>query len=111
MRSEGRVREWHDEDGWGVLDSASTPGGCWAHFSHLMLEGYRSLERGSVVTFTFEPVQQDGYDYRAVAVWKAESSGVHEQARDAGAGGSFYHSTLTLDFDDGSESRTWIDPR
>ncbi|MEU6374339.1 hypothetical protein [Streptomyces sp. NPDC046909] len=33
------VREWRDEDGWGVLDSPETPG-----------------------------FKQDGYDYRAVKI-------------------------------------------
>jgi CspA family cold shock protein len=27
------VREWHDDLGWGVLDSPETPSGCWTHFS------------------------------------------------------------------------------
>jgi cold shock protein len=43
MESQGVVREWHDEDGWGVLDSEATPGGCWAHFSAVLVDGYRSL--------------------------------------------------------------------
>jgi len=28
----GTVREWAEE-GWGVVDSAETPGGCWVHWS------------------------------------------------------------------------------
>lgn len=28
-----RVREWHAEEGWGVLYSVETPGGCWTHYS------------------------------------------------------------------------------
>src|SRR5687767_5224347 len=27
------VREWHNDLGWGVLDSPETPGGCWIHYS------------------------------------------------------------------------------
>ncbi len=64
----GVVREWHADEGWGVLDAAETPGGCWAHFSALRARGYRSAVSGQVVTFEFEQVWQDGYDYRATRV-------------------------------------------
>lgn len=30
---QGVVREWYPEQGWGVVDSSQTPGGCWVHFS------------------------------------------------------------------------------
>lgn len=43
MRTQGTVRFWLDEEGWGVLDSPDTPGGCWTHFSHVLTAGYRSL--------------------------------------------------------------------
>lgn len=64
------VREWYDEDGWGVLDCPETPGGCFAHFSILEMDGYRSLKRGSVVELEWEApgYNQDGYVYRAVRV-------------------------------------------
>ncbi|MFF7232620.1 hypothetical protein [Streptomyces sioyaensis] len=32
MAAIGIVREWHSDEGWGVIDSDTTPGGCWAHF-------------------------------------------------------------------------------
>jgi len=64
----GVVREWHDADGWGVLDSDETPGGCWAHFSHLRMDGPARALPGQRVTFTYEPGPQDGFDYRAVDV-------------------------------------------
>jgi CspA family cold shock protein len=35
------VREWHDDEGWGVLDSTETPGGCWAHRSNATVRGHR----------------------------------------------------------------------
>ena len=35
MSTVGTVRVWHRDEGWGVIDSPETPGGCWAHFSHL----------------------------------------------------------------------------
>ncbi|BCB90592.1 S1 domain-containing protein [Phytohabitans suffuscus] len=62
------VREWRDDEGWGVLDSADTPGGCWAHFSSIDMPGYRVLERGGTVRLTWESPGQDGYEYRAVRV-------------------------------------------
>ena len=37
----GVVREWHSDEGWGVIDSDQTPGGCWAHFSDVEMDGYR----------------------------------------------------------------------
>jgi len=61
-------REWNDEEGWGVLDSADTPGGCWTHFSHLEMTGYHSLTPGQPVLLDWESPGQDGYDFRAVRV-------------------------------------------
>lgn len=68
MTVQAVVRLWHDVKGWGVLDCAETPGGCWAHFSHLEMPGYRSLRPGQVVSLTWEQVRQDGYRFRAVRV-------------------------------------------
>ena len=69
MISHGTVREWDDDEGFGVLDSADTPGGCWAHSSIVVMDGFRSLVPGERVTFVFEPGPQDGYSYRALQVW------------------------------------------
>ncbi|MEO3754345.1 cold shock domain-containing protein [Streptomyces sp. B6B3] len=65
---EATVREWRDEEGWGVLDSPQTPGGCWTHFSHVEADGFRSLEPGQRVRLEWEAPGQDGFDYRAVRV-------------------------------------------
>jgi CspA family cold shock protein len=62
------VREWRPEEGWGVLDSAETPGGCWAHFSAVDMTGYRELHPGQNVRLHWEKVEQDGYRFRAVQV-------------------------------------------
>jgi cold shock CspA family protein len=78
----GTVREWHDEDGWGVLDSDLTPGGCWFHFSSVVSDGPRVLAVGQEVTFAWEEVEQDGYACRAQAVWLSTGA---------------YHSSLRLD--------------
>lgn len=62
------VREWHPEEGWGVVDSPQTPGGCWVHFSHIQATRYRELAPGTTVALEFEPADQDGFAYRAVTV-------------------------------------------
>ncbi|GAB2578044.1 hypothetical protein GCM10027168_08830 [Streptomyces capparidis] len=66
--AEATVREWYDEEGWGVLDCPETPGGCWAHFSHVEAEGFRSLAVGQRVGLEWEAAEQDGYAYRAVRI-------------------------------------------
>jgi cold shock protein len=78
------VRVWYREEGWGVIDSPDTPGGCWVHFSHLWNDGipepgpgevvhvvaHRYLEafEGETVDFEWEPANQDGYAFRATTV-------------------------------------------
>ena len=65
------VREWDDEEGWGVLDSPETPGGCFAHFVEIEgPEGFRHLAAGQRVELEWEApgFKQDGYDFRAVRV-------------------------------------------
>ena len=42
MPTSGTVRVWHAEEGWGVIDSAETPGGCWTHFSAVRAPAPRS---------------------------------------------------------------------
>lgn len=77
-----KVREWHDDLGWGVLDSLETEGGCWAHFSTIespalssidgvVMSEYKTLEVGETVELNWEAAGQDGFDYRAVAVRRA----------------------------------------
>jgi CspA family cold shock protein len=65
---EALVREWRSAEGWGVLDSAETPGGCWAHYSHIDAAGYRDLRAGQRVQLTWESPGQDGYEFRAVNI-------------------------------------------
>ena len=57
------VREWHDEEGWGVADAPEAPGGIFIHFSFIEADGYRSLEDGETVDLRLEgplPFDQDG---------------------------------------------------
>lgn len=90
------MREWHSDEGWGVIDSDTTPGGCWAGFGSLLVSGYRSLSPGQPVSFEFEAGWQDGYDYRAVAVWTGDDRPATPEPRKPSAA---YRSTLRLDFD------------
>ena len=62
------VREWHQELGWGVLDSSETPGGCWVHVSDIRARGYPSIDPGQPVWMAFEAAQQDGFAFRATEV-------------------------------------------
>ncbi|MGW3599958.1 cold shock domain-containing protein [Streptomyces sp. NPDC005167] len=66
------VREWHDEEGWGVLDSPETPGGCWAWYASIEVKGFRNrtLSPGQHVSLTWEAPgsKQLGYDYHAAHI-------------------------------------------
>jgi CspA family cold shock protein len=83
MGSTGTVRFWHRDEGFGVIDSPDTPGGCWAHFSHLWNDalpqagpdeiievsgGFRELFEGETVDFEWAQPGQDGYPFLAVTV-------------------------------------------
>jgi quercetin dioxygenase-like cupin family protein/cold shock CspA family protein len=80
----GIVREWHDDLGWGVIDSPGTPGGCWTHFSHLQMSGLKRLEPGDEVVFDAEAARQDGFEWRATLVLPDEAA---------------YASSLTIELD------------
>ena len=97
MASIGTVRTWSDEEGWGVIDSDETPGGCWAHYSHLLVTGYRTLRGGQLVEFRVEVAAQDGYAYRATGMWPAGETPVRTEPSDPS---SAYRSSLTISFDE-----------
>jgi cold shock protein len=71
--TEGRVREWDDEQGFGVIDSDDTPGGCGAVFAVIQAEGYRTLRPGQLVRFRFIAAPQDDRNFRAVEVIPADT--------------------------------------
>lgn len=101
MTSLGRVRIWHDADGWGVIDSVATPGGCWAHYSTLLVAGYRSLRAGQDVSFTFEVAEQDGYSFRALEAWPSDRAPVRASHESSGPSEAYSStSTLTVDGED-----------
>jgi CspA family cold shock protein len=95
MTSDGTVRTYDSDEGWGVIDGPDVPGGCWVHFSAIATGGYRSLDAGQPVRFTAEAADQDGYAFRAVKVWTGDAE---PPAADAGSSEA-YASTLTLSFD------------
>ena len=75
------VREWHEDLGWGVLDSPETPGGCWTHYSVIETRRvesshrgevfeYKALTKGDVADLEWEAPGQDGFGYRAIVVRK-----------------------------------------
>lgn len=68
MTVAAQVRVWHDEEGWGVLDSAETPGGCFVSWAHIDHDGYRTLRDVTEVLLDWEAAPQDGYPYCAVRV-------------------------------------------
>ena len=100
MTARGRVREWHDDEGWGVVDSDDAPLGCWTHFSAVLVPGYRRLEAGQEVSFTFEVAEQDGFSFRALEAWPA---GAPPGGADPEEPGAAHESTLTVTFDQREE--------
>ncbi|WP_329526265.1 cold-shock protein [Streptomyces sp. NBC_01462] len=66
--TKAEVRVWHEEEGWGVIDSEETPGGCWVHFSAIEMSGFHFLSVGDHVTLEWEAGEQDGFQFRAVRV-------------------------------------------
>ena len=82
----------------GVLDSALTPGGCWAHFSVLAVRGHQALVPGQAVELEWERAEQDGYSYRAVRVWPAKEKPVGAEAG-RGSASDAYASTLEIVWD------------
>ena len=62
------VRTWDAVEGWGVLDSPETPGGCWGHYSVIEMDGYKTLEQGQRVSLDWESPGQDGFDFRATKI-------------------------------------------
>lgn len=102
MSTRGRVRVWDEGEGWGVIDSEATPGGCWTHYSCVAVDGYRALRTGAEVRFTFETPGQDGFSFRTVEAWPADQEPVREDQEDAGTPGT--SSVLNLTFDDDTDS-------
>ena len=99
MKEGGIVRDWRADEGWGVVECAGAPGGCWVHFSAVVMAGYRELSAGQVVTVEHEPADQDGYRYRAVWVWPQGTPDEVPEGPAALERSSAYRSRLTLWFE------------
>lgn len=65
----GTVRAWHPDQGWGIFDSESTPGGCWASASEMLpMADSPILQQGSAVRFDWTDISHkpiSGYRFRA----------------------------------------------
>ncbi|NIJ10435.1 CspA family cold shock protein [Saccharomonospora amisosensis] len=66
----GTVKFFKPEKGWGAITSPDLPDGCdaWVHFSAIDMDGYRDLEVGDQVEFSYEEAQQDSFRFRATRV-------------------------------------------
>lgn len=72
LMSVGSVTFWKKTDGWGVIESEDTPGGCWAHFSVIDMKGFHELSPGQEVYFEWEPSTNiDGYRFNALKIQPA----------------------------------------
>jgi len=95
----GRVHRWYAEDGWGVLESDALDGLVFAHFSFIRDQtGWRGLEAGQRVAFSWRQPGQDGCEYSAVDVYTTESRKSVDQHTDRHP--DAYRSSLTITFDE-----------
>ncbi len=95
----GTVVLWHDDEGWGVLRSDDVPGELWAHFSTVVMTGFRTLTPGDAVQFTWEVAEQDGYSFRAVAVYPPGVEVGTAPDQNTTSGSDAYRSSLTIEWD------------
>jgi cold shock protein len=70
------VREWSDEEGWGLLVADEVSGDIFAHFSNIQMDGYRSLTPGEHVEIEVvrQPVPVEGCWYAASVVHRNPDS-------------------------------------
>ncbi len=102
MTTIGRVRFCNDEEGWGVIDSSETPGGCWTHYSTVRVAGYGSLTAGQEVALQWEVPGQDGWPFGAVEAWPLGSQPIEPASAPAETDGA-YASRLTTAQDTGEK--------
>jgi cold shock protein len=83
MTSTGTVKFWHRDEGWGVIDCADTPGGCWANFAAIWSDikptagpgesvssGFLELFPGEHVTFAWKELTlSNRFGYEFIASW------------------------------------------
>jgi cold shock protein len=98
MAHRGVVREFHVDEGWGVIDGPAVPGGCWVYFSAIAMDGFPQFAAGQPVWFRAEAADQDGFSFRAVKVWTEEAEPASPPRSKRSSGGA-YQSRLILTFD------------
>jgi cold shock protein len=94
----GRVQHWYPEEGWGVLESDDLDGAVFAHLSSIRDQsGWRGLEAGQPVSFSWEQPGQDECEYRAVDVYTTDTRTPGEPPATQNA--DAYSSSLTIELD------------
>ena len=71
MTEQGVISEW-DHGGSGLIESASTPGGCYLSLSALRSPIQWSPTEGDRVGFEYETAEAHGYLFRATKAWPLE---------------------------------------
>ena len=101
MRTQGVVREWRDDQGWGVVDSDATPGGCWVHASAVRArDTFGHLPAGTAVELDYEAAPQTPYAYRAVEAWPVGEGPYRGHVVESHGTSGAFRSELTISFDD-----------
>lgn len=95
-RVHGTVDEWFEDEGWGRLRSPALDGLVFAHFSVISdQQGFRELQRGEAVTFTWEGLPQDGCRFSATDVRSDPERAVNQPDPEV-APPPAYRSSLTI---------------
>ena len=84
----GRVRLWHTDDSWGVVDSPDFDDPIWVHYSTVdpqskgvLAGGFRQLRVGDAVELTVERAEQDEFHLRALWINSIEGDGDEGSSR------------------------------
>jgi CspA family cold shock protein len=103
----GTVRSWNHDEGWGVIDSSETPGGCWIHATTPSTKTHMGLEPGRQVYFEWEHLPgegvQDGHDFVATDAWYVGDEPYRRPQRPSTGA---FSTSLTITFDDDPDHKT-----
>lgn len=102
MHTGGVVRQWRADEGWGVIESDETPGGCWTHWTTVRVAGPPALTEGLRVNFTFRERATHGFDYETCEVWRHGEEPVDDSIQ-LGPDSPAMQSTLSLTFHEPEE--------
>jgi CspA family cold shock protein len=70
----GVVRVWHEDEGFGVIDTDETPGGIGAVFPVIHMSGFKTLAAGQTVRVKYVPERQDDCAFQSVEVLPVEDA-------------------------------------